>query len=257
MKSILLPLLALQHVCSFVPIASIPNRCSLSIASTKGKGFGPQKPLKPEKKSEEKEESGNEVSEKEVNANNALSIFDEKPKSSKLLSPLKELRRQEAEKKDASLRKVKELREMDVSVAESAPSIPEKVAMRMGQRMVPFVGIPLFLGVGSFVTFWYLATYKDMQFQPVSVAFTTIAILGVSLLGITYSIFSTSWDEDRDGGALGVGEAKKNLENVKAGIVRTSQNAEIRDKLARMPEGEIERQIADLDRRDAKKQKMD
>jgi Photosynthesis affected mutant 68 len=35
-------------------------------------------------------------------------------------------------------------------------AIPEPVAMRMGQRMLPFVGLPLFLGVVTFVGFWYM-----------------------------------------------------------------------------------------------------
>jgi hypothetical protein len=48
--------------------------------------------------------------------------------------------------------------------------------------MLPFVGIPLFGGMGTFVAFWYLATYKNMEFQPAMVAFTTIAILVVGLL---------------------------------------------------------------------------
>mmetsp|Transcript_15619 Transcript_15619/g.23666 ORF Transcript_15619/g.23666 Transcript_15619/m.23666 type:complete len:259 (+) Transcript_15619:99-875(+) len=166
---------------------------------------------------------------------------------------LLEMRRQKAEQRDAELRKIKELREIDQAVAETPAAIPEKVAMRMGQRMIPFVGIPLFLGLGSFVVFWYLATYKDMEFQPVTVAFTSIALLAVGLLGITYSIFSTSWDEDREGDILGLEEAKRNLDNVKEGLGRSRENALLRDKIAGISEPEIDRAIADLNRRDGKK----
>ncbi len=48
--------------------------------------------------------------------------------------------------------------------------------------MLPFVGIPLFGVMGTFIVFWYLATYRNMEFQPALVAFSTIGILGVSLL---------------------------------------------------------------------------
>ena len=75
---------------------------------------------------------------------------------------LRELRSKEAEKKDAELRKIIELRETDALLQEegaSASAIPERVAQRMGKRMLPFVGIPLF---GSFASFIGKYIYKYM-----------------------------------------------------------------------------------------------
>lgn len=75
---------------------------------------------------------------------------------------LRELRSREAEKKDAELRKIIELRETDALLQEegaSASAIPERVAQRMGKRMLPFVGIPLF---GSFASFIGKYIYKYM-----------------------------------------------------------------------------------------------
>ena len=95
---------------------------------------------------------------------------------------LAELRRQRAEQKDEELRRVRELLKEDEQVQESSAAIPERVAQRMGQRMLPFVGIPLFGGMGTFVGFWYMATYKNMEFEPVSVAAATIGVLVVGLL---------------------------------------------------------------------------
>jgi Photosynthesis affected mutant 68 len=94
------------------------------------------------------------------------------------------MRREQAEKKDAELRRVKEIRDTDKMLQSSpaAAAIPEKVAMRMGKRMLPFVGIPLFGSMGAFVAFWYFATYKNMEFQPGMVATTTIVILVSGLL---------------------------------------------------------------------------
>jgi hypothetical protein len=95
---------------------------------------------------------------------------------------LEELRRQRAEAKDAELRKVREMLAADKQVEQSPATIPEKVAQRMGQRMLPFVGAPLFLAMGTFVAFWYFATYKNMEFQPTVVAGTTSGLLFVGLM---------------------------------------------------------------------------
>jgi hypothetical protein len=95
---------------------------------------------------------------------------------------LEELRRQRAEAKDAELRKVRDMLAADKQVEQSPATIPEKVAQRMGQRMLPFVGVPLFLAMGTFVAFWYFATYKNMEFQPTVVAGTTSGLLFVGLM---------------------------------------------------------------------------
>ena len=176
---------------------------------------------------------------------------------------LQQLRSREAEKRDAELRKLRELRDADALLAEDAgaAAIPERVAQRMGKRMVPFVGIPLFGSFASFIGFWYLATYKDMEFQPAIVATTSFVFLAMGLLvsgwlgryimiiglclflyfthsknddlnfetnswqtdekGITYSVLSSSWDEDREGSGFGAEEFQKNIGNIKEGLSRT------------------------------------
>ncbi len=97
---------------------------------------------------------------------------------------LSRLRRQKAEQRDEELRAIREMKSVDQYIASEpdAAVIPEQVAQRMGRRMLPFVGIPLFGVMGTFVVFWYLATYKNLEFQPALVAFSTIGVLGVSLL---------------------------------------------------------------------------
>jgi len=148
---------------------------------------------------------------------------------------LAEMRRQKAQQRDAELQKMRQLQQQDQRAQEeAAAAIPEKVAQRMGQRMLTFVGLPLFLWLGSFVGFWYMATYRDLEFQPALVATTTIVLLAVSLLGITYSVMSTSWDEDRvdeDGGLLGVQEFQRNVGNLQDGLARSKENAILRDKM--------------------------
>mmetsp|Transcript_19323 Transcript_19323/g.46691 ORF Transcript_19323/g.46691 Transcript_19323/m.46691 type:complete len:254 (+) Transcript_19323:259-1020(+) len=159
----------------------------------------------------------------------------QKPAMSQGKAALDKLRRERAEQRNEEIRKMKEVQDIDDMLRESpeAAAIPEKVAQRMGRRMLPFVGIPLFGAMGSFVGFWYMATYKDMEFQPVLVAGTSLALLAVGLVGITYSIFSSSWDADREGSLLGTDEFSQNLGNIKAGLSRSRENAILRDKMDR------------------------
>lgn len=66
---------------------------------------------------------------------------------------------------------------------------------------------------------------------------------------------SASWDPEVEGSLLGVDEFKTNLGNIQDGLKRTRENAILREKMAGLPEAEIERAIKDLDKRDAKSKK--
>jgi hypothetical protein len=170
---------------------------------------------------------------------------------------LSRLRRQKVEDRNDELRKIRDLRSVDQTLREEpdAAVIPEPVAQRMGKRMLPFVGIPLFGGMGAFVAFWYFATYKNVEFQPALVAFSTIGILAVGLLGITYSVMSASWDVDEEGSWLGTEEFGKNFGSIRDGLKRTRENAILREKMSGLREEEIDRAIGDLDKKEATSKK--
>ena len=104
---------------------------------------------------------------------------------------LERMRRERAELRNQELLKVKEVQEVDAMLRESpeAAVIPEKVAQRMGKRMLPFVGLPLFGAMGSFIGFWYFATYRDQEFQPALVAAVSIGLLAVGLVVRVAHIF--------------------------------------------------------------------
>ena len=168
---------------------------------------------------------------------------------------LAQMRAERQGKKDEELRRIAEIRDMDMQVKEEAAAIPERVAQRMGKRMLPFVGIPLFGGMGAFVGFWYFATYRDVEFEPIVVAGSTIALLAISLLGITYSVLSASWDDDRDGSGLGIDEFQKNVGSISEGVKRSQENQLLRERMAGLPEEEIEAAIRELDMREAREKK--
>jgi hypothetical protein len=163
---------------------------------------------------------------------------------------LEKLIRERDDQKENELRSVRDLLAQDKLVQETPAVIPEKVAQRMGKRMLPFVGLPLFLGMGTFVGFWYFATYKNMEFQPAAVATTTVSLLVVGLLGITYSVLSASWDPDREGDFFGADEFKQNMENIKAGLSRSRDNAVLRDKIADVGDDQIRKALKDLEKKE-------
>lgn len=234
-------LLLLNLACAVLGFqtGSFVRQSRVKLFSNSGKGFG----APPPEKKKVVVDSSDEVQAKEA--------VVEVPKKTGGQLALEAMRRQRAEQRDAELRKVKQIREIDQQVQDTPAAIPEKVAMRMGQRMLPFVGLPLLGILGAFTTFWYLATYKNFEFEPVAVAATTIGLLVAGLLGITFSIFSTSWDEDREGGFFGVEEVSKNLNNVREGLSRSRENALTREKMATMSEDEIQQALSDLDKRDS------
>lgn len=167
---------------------------------------------------------------------------------------LQRLRRVEAEKRDEELRAIRDLQtvDRDVSSLEQSAVIPEPVAMRMGMRMLPFVGVPLFGGMGVFVAFWYFATYKGLEFQPSLVAYSTIAVLAVGLLGITYSVISASWDPEIEGSALGITEFQTNIGNIQSGLRRSRENLLLREKMNKIPQDEMDSSLSKLEKAEEK-----
>lgn len=246
------PLLASAFTTShFSPPVVRPSSWALSA----GKGFGD----KPTPAARQKPSADETTTAAAPSAEDQERPPPEENKGSQLLATL---RSREAEKRDDELRKLRELRETDALLSSEegadAAAIPERVAQRMGRRMLPFVGVPLFGSAATFVGFWYLATYKDMEFQPALVATTSFVFLAIGLLGITYSMLSANWDDDgREGSTLGVDEFQKNVGSLREGLSRTKENALLREKMAGLSEDEIQRAIDGQERREKGKKKKD
>mmetsp|Transcript_286 Transcript_286/g.447 ORF Transcript_286/g.447 Transcript_286/m.447 type:complete len:100 (+) Transcript_286:3-302(+) len=94
-----------------------------------------------------------------------------------------------------------------------------------------------------------------MEFQPAVVATTSFGFLAIGLLGITYSVVSSSWDNDRDGSVLGVDEFQKNVGSLRDGLSRTKENAVLREKMMGLSEDEIQRAIDGQEKRDKNNKK--
>jgi hypothetical protein len=93
----------------------------------------------------------------------------------------------------------------------SLSAIPDAVSKRMTRRMVFFSGIPTAMGIASFFIFYWLFSQKIIEFPPSLVLVVTAGLFGLGFVGLSYSVFSASWDEDRDGGKVGFAEFKTNF----------------------------------------------
>ena len=94
-------------------------------------------------------------------------------------------------------------------------SIPEIVSRRMISRMVLLSGTPLLLALLTFV-FGYFIIINDLFTQPNQVILlVSISFFGLSVIGLSYGIFSASWDEDKKGSLLGLQELKTNFQRMK------------------------------------------
>jgi hypothetical protein len=77
--------------------------------------------------------------------------------------------------------------------------------------MLAFSGIPTGLGVLIFFVSYYLVVKTQVELPPYAVLLATLGCFGLGVVGLTYGVLSASWDEDRPGGWLGLGEFKVNF----------------------------------------------
>lgn len=90
-------------------------------------------------------------------------------------------------------------------------SIPEVVSQRMIRRMVMFSGIPTALGLSSFGISYWIVSHQWFELPHVAVLLVTLLLFGLGVLGLSYGVLSTSWDEERVGGWWGWQEFTMNF----------------------------------------------
>ena len=97
----------------------------------------------------------------------------------------------------------------------SSIGIPDAVNKRMIRRMAAFCGIPTALGVSTFFGS-YLAVINGVDLPNAVVLLTSLGFFGIGVLGLSYGALSTSWDEDKVGGLLGIDEFQVNFKRMAA-----------------------------------------
>jgi hypothetical protein len=136
--------------------------------------------------------------------------------------------------------KIRALREQEFELSQdlSVGAVPEIIANRMITRIAGFFGIPVFGGLAIFVGAFFYSKKTDSIIPPYIIAYATQLPFLLGLIGISYAILSSSWDEDRDGSLLGFDELKLNIKRIQEGFGRVQDTAKLKE--------EIEKDIAKL-----------
>lgn len=79
----------------------------------------------------------------------------------------------------------------------SLKAIPDEVSKRMIRRMIIFSGIPTFMGISSFLVFYLIVSQGWFNVPNTAVLLVSMGLFGLGVLGLSYGILSTSWDEER------------------------------------------------------------
>jgi hypothetical protein len=98
----------------------------------------------------------------------------------------------------------------------SLSAIPDVVSKRMIRRMALLSGIPTSLGVVSLLAFYWIVSQKLFVVPPYAAVLVSSGFFGLGVLGLSYGLFSASWDEDRSGNWLGFDEFKLNFSRTTA-----------------------------------------
>ncbi|MEH1917729.1 PAM68 family protein [Nostoc sp.] len=102
-------------------------------------------------------------------------------------------------------------------------AIPQVVSQRMIRRVAGFCGVPTALGISALVVSYLLAIYSDIRLPPIAVLLVNMGLFGLGVLGITYGVLSASWDEEKVGSMLGLGEFNTNWGRMVAAWRETRQ----------------------------------
>lgn len=179
---------------SFVSNNRVTSASLLVNFATKGKGFGKKEPAP--------------VVEEPIIVPEQYLVPDGQPSTqlgdAKLPDNLKDVMRNTEmfqtarESRLRSIKAKKSILEEEEALIASDPSVgavPELVADRMIRRIAFFFGIPVFGGLAIFVAAFFISKKYDIVVPPPMVAYATQVPFVAGLLGITYGILSSSWDE--------------------------------------------------------------
>jgi len=101
--------------------------------------------------------------------------------------------------------------------------IPDAVANRMARRIAIATGIPTLMGMGVFVGSYLLVSRGILDIAPAATLTASGACFLLGLLGLSYGVLSSSWEEAA-GTLLGGEQIGLNLGRVRASIRAMQQS---------------------------------
>lgn len=82
-------------------------------------------------------------------------------------------------------------------------AIPKVVSDRMARRMAVFCGVPTALGMTTFIVSYFIVSQGWFKLPNAAVVLVSMGFFGLGVLGLSYGVISTSWDEEIVGSQLG------------------------------------------------------
>eukprot|EP00929_Paragymnodinium_shiwhaense_P011113 TRINITY_DN11648_c0_g1_i1.p1 TRINITY_DN11648_c0_g1~~TRINITY_DN11648_c0_g1_i1.p1 ORF type:complete len:307 (-),score=109.54 TRINITY_DN11648_c0_g1_i1:153-1073(-) len=155
------------------------------------------------------------------------------------------------QKREAELDEYEEGKALIAKYGPEVGVMPKKVAERTAKRgMViggSFYAVMLAVVAGGIILF----KTTDLIIPPAMMAFVTLALLVMSVLGSSYGMMSASWDPDREGSLLGTEEFSKNMGIIGEGLRRAS----VQNEYEKAIEGRKERKLL-LEAKEEKKREL-
>ncbi len=93
-------------------------------------------------------------------------------------------------------------------------AIPKPVANRMAKRIAITTGLPTLSGMGVFIGSYILVSRGIADIPPGVTLLSSAACFLIGLLGLSYGMLSSSWDEAA-GSFLGIENIRPNIERIR------------------------------------------
>jgi hypothetical protein len=88
--------------------------------------------------------------------------------------------------------------------------LPNELNGRILKRGLLFSGLPFGLALMTLPAASYLITVRHIDLPNAAVFLVSLLFFGLSVVGITYSLLSSSWDPQVEGSFWGIAEFKEN-----------------------------------------------
>ncbi len=100
------------------------------------------------------------------------------------------------------------------SLNKQQQTIPKAVANRMARRVAITTGLPTISGMGVFIASYLLVSRGIADIPPVLTLISSAVCFLTGLLGLSYGIFSASWDTAK-GTLLGFENIRPNIKRLR------------------------------------------
>jgi len=196
--------LAFQASQGFLGARPLSRTLAVQRHAEKAKGFGGGGEAKSEKKSDGPSQKTSIMKNKKSSKTKAL--------TKQRLSDLRDKTLALRQKREEELDEYEMGKAMIAKYGREVAVMPQEVSERVAKRGMVIGGS--FFGTMVAVFGFGIILFKTQEIiiPPTLMAFVTLALLALAILGGSYGMMSASWDPDKEGSALGAEEFSENMQ---------------------------------------------